>query len=248
MTKYSSWLRKMSVLLMALAIMIAYSAVPMNQSYAASKKPAKVKVSSLKAVSSSSVKVTWKKASNAKKYEVYVSTKSKKGFKKAATLSSSARSYTVKKYNKKALKAYTKYYVKIRAVNGKKKGSFSTTKYVKTKKKPAAVKTNTVYVTPQWLNSALAGQQSGYSKVVVCEVSYGKPAASYAKGHVPGAINVFSTEVEDATGEPGEYKAYNLLSVDDIRANLKAKGITANTKVDPVEDGQTRYHNGLGPH
>ena len=248
MTKYSSWLRKISVMLMALAIMIAYSAAPMNQSYAASKKPAKVKISSVKAVSSSSVKVTWKKASNAKKYEVYVSAKAKKGFKKAATVSKSTKSYTVTKYNKKALKAGTKYYFKVRAVNGKKKGAFSKVKAVKTKAKPAAVKTNTVYVTPEWLNSAQAGQQSGYSKIVVCEVSYGKPEASYAKGHVPGAINVFSTEVEDASGDPGVNKAYNLLSVDDIRKNLVTKGITADTKVvlydangDPCEVGRQAY-------
>lgn len=248
MTRKTSWMSRLLVFMLAFAVMFTCSAT-MNQAYAAAaKKPGKVTVSKVTAVSSSSIKVTWKKASNAKKYQIYVSTKKNRNFKRVATVSGSKRSYTVTKLSKKALKANKKYYIKVRAVNGSKKGKFSAVKYKKTLKKPAAVKRKTVYVTPKWLNSAMAGQQKGYEKVVVCEVSYGKVADTYAKGHVPGAINVFSTEVEDATGEPGQHKAYNLLSVKEIRKNLIAKGITANTKVvlydafgDPCEVGRQAY-------
>ena len=247
MSKKTSFMSKLLVFILAFAVMFVYSA-NMNQAYAASKKPGKATISKVAAVSSSSVKVTWKKVKNAKKYQIFVSTNAKKNFKKVATVKSSLKSYTVTKLGGKALKENKKYYFKVRAIDGKKNGKFSAVKAAKTKKKPAAVETKTVYVTPAWLNSAIAGQQKGYEKVVVCEVSYGKVSDSYAKGHVPGAINVFSTEVEDATGESGKYKAYNLLSVDDIRKNLVKKGITANTKVvlydaggDPCEVGRQAY-------
>ncbi|MBQ3370763.1 MAG: fibronectin type III domain-containing protein [Mogibacterium sp.] len=109
-----------------------------------------------------------------------------------------------------------------------------------------AVSTETVYVTPQWLKSAMAGEQAGYENLVVLEVSYADPAnKTYAKGHVPGAIKAYSIEVEDAEGKEG---AFNLLSVDEIQKNLLAKGITADTKVvmydaagDPCEVGRQAY-------
>ena len=103
---------KVMVFILALAVVFTYSVMPVNQAYAAAKakKPAKVTGVKAEAVSSSSVKVTWKKAKNAKKYQIYVSTNAKKNFKRAATVKASARSYTVKKYNKKALKANKKYY------------------------------------------------------------------------------------------------------------------------------------------
>lgn len=134
MKRRASFMSKLLVFMLAFAVVFTYSVAPMNQAYAASKTPGRATISKLQAMSSSSVKVTWKKAKNAKKYEIYVSTNSKKYFKKAATVKSSARSYTVKKYNKKALKAYKKYYFKVRAVNGKKKGKFSKVKYIRTKK------------------------------------------------------------------------------------------------------------------
>ena len=111
MTKKSSWMSKVMVFILALAVVFTYSVMPVNQAYAAAKakKPAKVTGVKAEAVSSSSVKVTWKKAKNAKKYQIYVSTNAKKNFKRAATVKASARSYTVKKYNKKALKANKKY-------------------------------------------------------------------------------------------------------------------------------------------
>ena len=135
MTRRAKLMSRVMVFVLAFAVMFAYSVVPMNQAYAASaKKPSKVTLSSAKAITSSSVKLTWKKAKNAKKYEVYASKSAKKNFKKVATVKSSKKTYTVRKLNKKALKANTKYYFKVRAINGKKKGKFSKVKSVKTLK------------------------------------------------------------------------------------------------------------------
>ena len=129
MTKKSSLMSKFMVLLLAFAVVFTYSVMPMNQAYAASaKKPAKVTIKTAKAASASSVKVTWKKAKNAKKYQVYASTKKSSGFKKVATTSKTA--VTVKK-----LKAGTKYYFKVRGLNGKTKGAFGKVKAATTKKK-----------------------------------------------------------------------------------------------------------------
>ena len=95
-----------------------------------------------------------------------------------------------------------------------------------------AVKQRTVYVTPEWLKSAMDGNQKGYENVVVAEVAYSddaKDCESYQKGHIPGAIYVGDVEVEDATGS--EECAYNLLSADEIEKNLLSHGITKDTKV-----------------
>jgi fibronectin type 3 domain-containing protein len=127
---------KFMVFMLALAVVFTYSVMPMSQAYAASaKKPAKVTIKKATAVSMTSFKVTWKKAKNAKKYQVYVSTKKSSGFKRVITTKKT--SYTVKKLNKKALKAGKKYYVKVRALNGNVKGKWSKVKAVTTLKEPS---------------------------------------------------------------------------------------------------------------
>ena len=94
-----------------------------------------------------------------------------------------------------------------------------------------AVETKTVYVTPQWVNSALNGEQEGYEDILIAEVGYGDVAdcVSYNEGHVPGAIYVDNCEVEDATGS--EEGAYNLLAADEVVDNMLNHGITKDTKV-----------------
>ena len=95
-------------------------------------KPAQVKSLKAKVVKSKkakkSVKLTWKKASRAKGYQVYVSKKNKKHFKKSATVKKTKKTLKLKKGT---------YYVKVRAYNkvGKqvKTGKFS--KIVKVKVK-----------------------------------------------------------------------------------------------------------------
>lgn len=94
-----------------------------------------------------------------------------------------------------------------------------------------AVEQQTVYVTPEWLNSALAGEQEGYENVLVAEVVYDDPDAdaTYKEAHIPGAIYVTDTDVEDAVGDIEQ--PYNLLSADDMEQRLLARGITKDTKL-----------------
>lgn len=109
-----------------------------------------------------------------------------------------------------------------------------------------AVEQRTVYVSPEWLKAAMDGEVAGYEDVVVCAVSYGGGSDPYAAEHIPGAIEVAVTEVEDATGD--EAGAYNLLAAETVRDNLLAHGITKDTKVvlydvagDPCEVGRQAY-------
>ena len=94
-----------------------------------------------------------------------------------------------------------------------------------------AVEQKTVYVTPEWLNSALAGEQAGYENVVVAEVVYDASGdkSSYDAGHVPGAIVVSDVEVEDAVGD--KEQPYNLLKAEEVEKFALQHGITKDTKV-----------------
>lgn len=68
------------------------------------------------------VKISWSKVNGATGYVVYVSTSYNKGYKKVATLKSNTRKYTLKKFNKKALKYGSDYYVRVEPIkkDGKK--------------------------------------------------------------------------------------------------------------------------------
>lgn len=58
-----------------------------------------------------SLYVSWNKISGATSYTVYISTKEKKGYKKAGTVKSSKNSLTIKKYGSKKIAKGKKYYV-----------------------------------------------------------------------------------------------------------------------------------------
>lgn len=94
------------------------------------------------------------------------------------------------------------------------------------------VEQRTVYVTPEWVKSVIDGKQSGYEDAVIAEVTYSgvlDDSESYKKGHIPGAILVGDTEVEDAEGT--EEKPYNLLTPEEVESNMLSHGITKDTKV-----------------
>lgn len=93
---------------------------------AASKKPGRVTIKKVKTVNESTIKVTWKKTKNAKKYQVYRSTSKNGSYKLVKTTKATS-------FKNTGLFAGTKYYYKIRAINGKKKGAFSKKKYATTK-------------------------------------------------------------------------------------------------------------------
>ena len=94
--------------------------------YAASKTvtPSKPQISSVKLLSNSRAKITWKKATTAKKYELYVSINDN-GYKKIKT--TQATSYT-----QSNLKPGKTYLYKIKSVNETKKSGFSSVKKIKT--------------------------------------------------------------------------------------------------------------------
>lgn len=108
--------KKISITLAAILVMgMAASA------NAASNKPAKVKM--LKpAKTSISITLKWKKAKNAKKYQIY---QLKSKYKKIKTTKK-------RKFKVKNLTPKTVYKFKVRAINGKKKGKFSKVLKVKT--------------------------------------------------------------------------------------------------------------------
>ena len=109
---------------------------------AASKKPYKVTISSCKSYDYNAVKITWKQAKYAKKYQVYRAP-SKYGKYKLI------RTTTSRSYINKSLATGKKYYYKVRAVNGSKKGSFSYKKCAT----PALKKTYGVKTTANNYNS-----------------------------------------------------------------------------------------------
>ena len=117
--------RKLIALFMAVLMTLVVTAVYAETVCAAAKKPAKVKGLALKR-SGLKIKATWKKAKNAKKYQVYMKIDSG-AWKRKKTLTK--RTLTVSgKYG-------TTYRFKVRAVNGKKKGKFSAVKKVTIPKK-----------------------------------------------------------------------------------------------------------------
>lgn len=110
-------------LLMVVAVLVAFSYIATEpiEVYAAGKKPSKVTINSVKSVDYNAVKITWKKASNAKKYEVYRSNSKNGTFKKVKTTES-------KSFKNTGLTTGKTYYYKVRGINGNKKGAFSVVK------------------------------------------------------------------------------------------------------------------------
>ena len=80
-----------------------------------------------KNIKKKAIKLTWRKTLNAKKYQVQYSTKS--NFKKSVTKTTTKLKYIIKK-----LKKGKTYYIRLRAVNGKKISNWSKVKKIKIKK------------------------------------------------------------------------------------------------------------------
>ena len=104
-----------------------------------------------------------------------------------------------------------------------------------------AVDTRTVYVTPDWVQSVIDGNQKESENYLIGEVSWGsyKESPDYTKGHIPGAIHIDTSSVEE---EP----VWNLSSPETIEKNMLANGITKDTSVilygaDPSAVGRVAY-------
>ena len=89
-------------------------------------KPGKVTLKSVKSPKKKTIKVTFKKVKGATAYQIAYSTNKK--LKKAAVVKVKKTSVTIKK-----LKSKKKYYVRVRALKGKKTGNWSKVKAVKVK-------------------------------------------------------------------------------------------------------------------
>lgn len=89
----------------------------------------------------------------------------------------------------------------------------------------------TVYVTPEWVQSALAGNEAGYENILIANVGYGpvEDCKEYNDGHITGAIYVDNCEVEDAIGDVEH--PYNLLDAEEIAEFALARGINKDTKL-----------------
>ena len=132
----SKTMKKVSALLLALLMIFSFMPMTQESAYAAAKKPGKVKNLKVSAVYSKdgksvSLKITWKKAKNAKKYSVSIKDNGT-GLTATKTLKKSKRSLTVKAHFS------TSYKVSVKAINGKKKGK-AVSKSVKTNDDPTKV-------------------------------------------------------------------------------------------------------------
>lgn len=120
MKRHRLFKKQMVIAAFALSL-ITTAFAPTQTVEAAAKKPAQVKTVNVKAVNSTKAKISWKKAKNAKTYQVNIAT-DKKFKKNKKAYSTKAVSKTVSK-----LKAGRKYYVRIRA-KGKSYGKWSSVK------------------------------------------------------------------------------------------------------------------------
>lgn len=108
------------VILLSIAIIGITPIVTGNHYVDAASKPAMISSVKITNVSHSSVKISWKKVKSAKRYQVYRKTSPKGKYYKLKTLSSKSSSFT-----DKSVLSNKKYYYKVRAINGSKKGAFS---------------------------------------------------------------------------------------------------------------------------
>lgn len=110
-------LRARIIWLSAALIMIGCISMPLN-SYAASKKPGQVKKVSVKSDSCKAVTVSWRKVKGAKGYQIYRAVNRKGTYRKVKTTKNTT-------YTDKYLNAGKRYYYRVRAYAGNRKGKYS---------------------------------------------------------------------------------------------------------------------------
>ena len=205
-------------------------------------KPSSVKVSAVKATvvvgKTNTLKATVKPAG------VYCPVKWTSSNKAVATVSSNGK-VTAKKAGTAT--------ITVKATQKNSKGKYLSTacKVTVVDKTPASVSKQQVYVSPEWLKSAMSGLQKGYENVFVSEVAWGDTAGdkNYNAGHIPGAYHINSDAVEyddcapwpygDGKDDFGLYDEkdvkpednFNIRSGKQLSEFLKRNGITKDTKV-----------------
>ncbi len=175
-----------------MALIVFFGMVPLTTyAAAAGSKPAKIKTVKLSKSTTTTLTIKWSKSSGAKKYQVAYKKSGAKKY-KTVTVKNTKRTYKISK-----LKANTNYYVKVRGVNGKKKGKWSSAKKLKTKVPSKDTTTGVDY--SKAANETKVKVSVSESKVTITIASLGKsgtgilyrmPANSYMKGDsVTGLVN-----------------------------------------------------------
>lgn len=92
--------------------------------------------------------------------------------------------------------------------------------------KAEAVAKNKVFVTPDWVQSVIDGNQPESDNYVILEVSWGtyKDSPDYTKGHLPGALHVDTGSVESE-----EY--WNLSEPEVVEKGMLDLGVTKDKTV-----------------
>ena len=132
-------IRKFCRLLIVLAVATAMIGSSALVASAATKTPYKVTGLKATGATDTTISISWKKSTNAKSYEVQYKLSTAKTWKSLKT--------TSKKATFKGLKSSKKYQFKVRGLNGKKKGKFSTTLSQQTYVRPAKVNSMAIYAT-----------------------------------------------------------------------------------------------------
>ena len=205
-------------------------------------KPSSVKVSAAKATVVVGKTNTLKAA--VKPAGVYCPVKWTSSNKAVATVSSNGK-VTAKKTGTAT--------ITVKATQNNSKGKYlsTTCKVTVVDKTPASVSKQQVYVSPEWLKSAMSGLQKGYENVFVSEVAWGDTAGdkNYNAGHIPGAYHINSDAVEYDDCDPWPYgdgkddfglydekdvkpeDNFNIRSGKQLSEFLKRNGITKDTRV-----------------
>lgn len=93
-----------------------------------------------------------------------------------------------------------------------------------TQPKVEPVDKNKIFVSSEWVNSVITGEQPQSENYVILEVSWGEPSDEYKSAHIPGAIHLNTDLIE----EP-DY--WNIRTAEEIEQVLKDFGITKDTVV-----------------
>ncbi len=193
MKRHRLFKKQMVIAAFALSL-ITTAFAPTQTVEAAAKKPAQVKTVNVKAVNSTKAKISWKKAKNAKTYQVNIAT-DKKFKKNKKAYSTKAVSKTVSK-----LKAGRKYYVRIRA-KGKSYGKWSSVKSFTLKAKKINTKkpsTSSKPTKPADNNSKpINSQPTGPAKPVSCKHSWKYDVNPDSMAHLQRRIAGCGTDITD---------------------------------------------------
>lgn len=116
--------KQINLIIMAVLILMVLFFVPQNAQAATVKRPSQVKNLTVKLTAKNKAKLTWKKAANAKSYQVYCSVNGGK-YKKIKTTKATSMAQS-------KLKGGATYVYKVRGINQKKNGSYSSVQRIRT--------------------------------------------------------------------------------------------------------------------